>query len=65
MAEPELDARGRLQQAAIELFREHGYDRTTASAIATRAGVTDEPSPVTSRTSGRCCSTDKLCWPPR
>ena len=33
--------RGRLQQAALELFREHGYDRTTSAEIATRAGVTE------------------------
>ena len=31
----------RLQQAAIELFRERGYDRTTAAEIAGRAGVTE------------------------
>jgi AcrR family transcriptional regulator len=36
----EPDARGRLQQAALELFAEHGYDRTTVEDIATRAGVT-------------------------
>lgn len=35
------DARVRLQQAAVELFREHGYDRTTAAEIAGRAGVTE------------------------
>jgi AcrR family transcriptional regulator len=27
-----------LQQAALELFRERGYDRTTAAEIAARAG---------------------------
>jgi len=31
----------RLQRAALDLFREHGYDRTTASQIAVRAGVTE------------------------
>ncbi|WP_432510618.1 TetR/AcrR family transcriptional regulator [Kineococcus sp. SYSU DK001] len=31
----------RLQAAALELFDEQGYDRTTVSQIAQRAGVTD------------------------
>lgn len=35
------DARYRLQQAALELFSERGYDQTTASEIAARAGVTE------------------------
>jgi len=35
------DARRRLQQAALELFRERGYDATTTVEIATRAGVTE------------------------
>ena len=33
--------RARLQRAALELFRERGYDRTTAAEIAARAGVTE------------------------
>ena len=33
--------RARLQQAALELFREHGYDGTTAAEIAARVGVTE------------------------
>lgn len=33
--------RTRLQAAALALFREHGYDRTTAAEIAARAGVTE------------------------
>ncbi len=33
--------RARLQQAALELFRERGYDRTTAAEIAARVGVTE------------------------
>lgn len=33
--------RVRLQDAALELFRECGYDRTTAAEIAARAGVTE------------------------
>jgi AcrR family transcriptional regulator len=36
----EPNAQGRLQQAALELFAEHGFDRTTVEDIATRAGVT-------------------------
>ena len=31
----------RLQQAALELFRERGFDQTTAAEIAARAGVTE------------------------
>jgi AcrR family transcriptional regulator len=36
----EPDARGRLLRAAIELFREHGYEATTTAQIAERAGLT-------------------------
>jgi AcrR family transcriptional regulator len=35
------DARGRLEQAAYELFLERGYDQTTVVDIATRAGLTE------------------------
>jgi len=41
MENKEIDARGRLQQAAVDLFQERGYDRTTAAEIAARAGVTE------------------------
>src|SRR3954449_12783834 len=34
------DARGRLIQAAIDLFAEQGYDATTVAEIAERAGLT-------------------------
>jgi AcrR family transcriptional regulator len=34
------DARGRLMQAALELFGDHGYDATTVAEIAERAGLT-------------------------
>ena len=34
-------ARRRLQQAAVELFCERGYDQTTAAEIAARASVTE------------------------
>jgi len=37
----EPDARGRLQQAAMELFVERGYERTTTADIAARAGLTE------------------------
>lgn len=37
----EPDARGRMLAAALELFAEVGYEKTTASDIATRAGVTE------------------------
>jgi AcrR family transcriptional regulator len=35
------DARGRLQQAAMELYRERGFGQTTVAQIAERAGVTE------------------------
>ena len=41
MAKKKDDVRSRLQRAALELFRERGYDRTTAAEIAARAGVTE------------------------
>jgi AcrR family transcriptional regulator len=37
----EPDARGRLEKAAMELFHERGYARTTAEEIAARAGLTE------------------------
>lgn len=41
MSRWEPNARGRLQQAAMELYVEHGYDRTTVAEIAARAGLTE------------------------
>jgi AcrR family transcriptional regulator len=35
------NARGRLRQAALELYGEHGYDQTTVAQIAERAGLTE------------------------
>ena len=35
------EARRRLQQAALELFQQQGYDATTTAEIAARAGVTE------------------------
>ncbi|POM24871.1 Bacterial regulatory protein, tetR family [Actinomadura rubteroloni] len=35
------DARGRLERAALELYAEHGYERTTVAEIAARAGLTE------------------------
>jgi AcrR family transcriptional regulator len=37
----EPDARGRLEMAAIDLFRERGYSKTTVADIAERAGLTE------------------------
>src|ERR1700678_3769061 len=35
------EVRKRLQLAALELFRERGYEETTAAEIAAKAGVTE------------------------
>lgn len=37
----EPNARGRLEQAALELYVERGFDQTTVAEIATRAGLTE------------------------
>ena len=37
----EPDSRGRLQEAALALYAEQGFDQTTAAQIAERAGVTE------------------------
>ncbi|MFB9447188.1 TetR/AcrR family transcriptional regulator [Dactylosporangium vinaceum] len=41
MARWEGDTQGRLERAALELFQEQGYDRTTVAQIAQRAGLTE------------------------
>jgi AcrR family transcriptional regulator len=41
MARWQPDARGRLEKAAMELFEERGYVRTTVEDIAARAGLTE------------------------
>jgi AcrR family transcriptional regulator len=41
MARWEPDARGRLVQAAMDLYRERGYPNTTVAEIAARAGLTE------------------------
>lgn len=41
MARWEPNARERLQEAAMGLFEEHGYDGTTVGDIAARAGLTE------------------------
>lgn len=41
MARWEADARGRLERAALELFEERGFEGTTVSQIAQRAGLTE------------------------
>src|SRR3954467_9909661 len=35
------DARGRLQKAAMELYRERGFEQTTVADIAAQAGLTE------------------------
>lgn len=37
----EPNARGRLVEAALELYRERGFDQTTVAEIAARAGLTE------------------------
>src|SRR5271170_2073309 len=37
----EPDSRGRLAQAALDLYGERGFERTTVAEIAARAGVTE------------------------
>src|SRR6266849_3059016 len=37
----EPNARGRLEQAALELYGERGFDQTTVAEIAARAGLTE------------------------
>src|SRR6201996_9548609 len=37
----EPDSRGRLAQAALELYGENGYENTTVAEIAERAGLTE------------------------
>jgi AcrR family transcriptional regulator len=37
----EPNARGRLEQAAMELYRERGFEQTTVAQIAQRAGLTE------------------------
>jgi AcrR family transcriptional regulator len=41
MARWEPDARGRLREAALELYGERGFDQTTVAEIAARAGLTE------------------------
>ena len=41
MARWEPDSRGRLVEAALALYGEHGYENTTVAEIAERAGLTE------------------------
>jgi AcrR family transcriptional regulator len=41
MARWEPDSRGRLQQAALALYSERGFEQTTVAEIAERAGLTE------------------------
>lgn len=41
MKKSSYNVRDRLQSAALELFREQGYEKTTAAEIAAKAGVTE------------------------
>src|ERR1700759_2247109 len=41
MGRGEPNARGRLTEAALELYRERGFDQTTVAEIAGRAGLTE------------------------
>ena len=57
VAKDENGLRVRLQRAALELFHERGYDRTTTAEIAARAGVTERTFFRQFPTSGKCYST--------
>src|ERR1700731_4121568 len=41
MARWEPDSRGRLEQAALALYGERGFEQTTGAEIAARAGLTE------------------------
>src|ERR1700728_2373409 len=41
MSRWEPNARGRLEQAAMELYGERGFEQTTVAEIAARAGLTE------------------------
>jgi len=41
MSRWEPNAKGRLEQAALDLYRERGFEQTTVAEIAERAGLTE------------------------
>jgi len=41
MSRWEPNAKGRLEQAALDLYTEHGYEQTTVTEIAEQAGLTE------------------------
>ena len=41
MTDPAVDTRERLEKAALEMFRERGFDATSAADVAAKVGVTE------------------------
>ncbi|MCP9970714.1 TetR/AcrR family transcriptional regulator [Actinomadura madurae] len=59
----EPNARGRLEEAALDLYGERGFEKTTVAEIARAApGSPSARSSGTSPTSARSCSGARRCW---